>query len=288
MPIEVTEEVWHRRRLDGVGLTATILGSAQDGGLPQAGARHHNDEAARRGAIPSRTASSVAVIPGPGATLLLDASVDLRFQLARSGLTPTGVVLTHAHMGHYAGLLHLGREAWAADRMPVWCTPALARFLSGNAPWRDLVDGGHISVHPVEPGGSFGWEGEEVSLIPVPHRHEHSDTVAVSVGGLLYLPDIDSWDEWPDADATVAGHRTALLDATFWSADELPHRDMALIRHPLVPDTLERFEPLAGDRTLLLTHLNHTNPLCDPAAPEHAIVAASGLFVAEEGMSVPL
>ena len=271
-----------------MGLTATILGSGQDGGLPQAGADHPNDRAARRGEIPHRTASSVALIADAGETLLLDASVDLRTQLTTSGVIPTAIVLTHAHMGHYAGLLHLGREAWAAGGIPVWCTPAMARFLSSNAPWSDLVDLGHVVLHPVEPGGSFEWAGRRVDLWAVPHRQEHSDTMAVSADGLLYLPDIDAWDEWPEAEAVVAGHAVALLDATFWSADELPHREMSTIRHPLVPDTLERFRHLATARRMLLTHLNHTNPLCDPSAPQHRIVRDAGFEVACDGMGVEL
>lgn len=266
-----------------MGLTATILGSAQDGGLPQVGAGHPNDDAARSGAIQSRTASSVAVA-SDGATLLLDASVDLRAQLAATGIIPSGIALTHAHMGHYAGLLHLGREAWAADRLPVWCTPSMAGYLERNAPWSRLVSERHIVPQRIEPGEAFRWEGEEVRLIGVPHRQEHSDTVAISVGGVLYLPDIDSWEEWPEAEATVAGHAVALLDATFWSAAELPHRDLSAIRHPLVPDTLDRFGPLAAERRIVLTHLNHTNPLCDPGAPEHAVVAAAGVEVASDGM----
>ena len=271
-----------------MGLTATVLGSGQDGGLPQAGADHPNDGAARRGEMPQRTASSVAVSTDTGEALLLDASVDLRIQLAAAGVVPTAIALTHAHMGHYAGLLHLGREAWAAPGIPVFCTPAMATFLRANAPWSDLVEEGHIAIQTVHPGGHFRWAGVDVSLVPVPHRQEHSDTVAISVDGVLYLPDIDSWDEWPEARDVVSAHQVALLDATFWSADELPHRDMGRIRHPLVPDTLARFGDIAGDRRLILTHLNHTNPLCDLVAAEHQQVTDAGFEVARDGLRLHL
>jgi len=50
-----------------------------------------------------------------------------------------------------------------------------------------------------------------------------------------------------------------LLDATFFSADELPGRDLSQISHPLATDTAEQ---LAGvDCDVRLIHLNHSNPL---------------------------
>ncbi len=278
-----------------------ILGSAQDGGLPQFGSRSGLDVAARAGTIRRRFSSAVAIVGDDGRALLVDAGLDIRAHeeillthpamQSRAAPAPVdGVVLTHAHVGHYAGLLHFGREVMAATAMPCWVTEKMAGFLSRNAPWSLAVAQGHLDLRPQSPPASFRpWPDLEVSLIPVPHRNEASDTVAVSVGGkALYLPDIDSWAEWPDAEAVIARHEVALLDATFWSAEELPNRDMSKIRHPLVPETLARFGALAAGRRLILTHLNHSNPVCDPRTGEHDQVLAAGFEVAEEGLIVGL
>jgi pyrroloquinoline quinone biosynthesis protein B len=166
----------------------------------------------------------------------------------------------------------------------------MARFLGSNAPWGALVDHGHVALHHVDVHHRFRvWPDLELEFIPVPHRHDGSDTVAISVeGSALYLPDIDSWAEWAEATEVVASHRTALLDATFWSAGELPGRDLGEIPHPLVPDTLERFGDLAQDRRLILTHLNHSNPVSDPRSPQYAAVLEAGFEVAVEGMVIPI
>lgn len=278
-----------------------VLGSAQDGGLPQFGSRNPLDEAARAGTIPRRWSSCVAVIGDDGRVLLLDVGPDLKAHenvLAtsagvrrRSGPSPIdGVVITHAHVGHYAGLIHFGREAHAAERMPCWVTVEMARFLEDEAPWRLAVEQGHLDLRAHEPPASFlPWADLEVSMIPVPHRNEASDTVAISVNGsALYLPDIDSWDAWPGAEEVIAAHSTAFLDGTFWSPAELLNRDIKDIKHPLVSDTLERFGHLASTRRLVLTHVNHTNPVCDPASAEHAAVLAAGFEVAIEGLTISL
>jgi pyrroloquinoline quinone biosynthesis protein B len=78
----------------------------------------------------------------------------------------------------------------------------------------------------------------------------------------------------------------AVVDATFFSADELPGRDLSLIPHPLVTDTVERFAGI-GTR-IILTHLNHSNPVGDPESAEAALVAAAGMEVATDGLEIGL
>jgi pyrroloquinoline quinone biosynthesis protein B len=279
--------------------TAYILGSAQDGGLPQLGADQDQDRRARSGSLARRLAVSLAVIDEGGRTLLVDAGPDLKAQIERlSGLpgyrpgrSPVdGIVLTHAHMGHYLGLAHFGREALDAHGVPCWATPRMARFLTENAPWRALVEGGNLDLRPLPPPVTFApWPGLEIELIPVPHRPESSDTVAVSIAGtLLYLPDIDGWDAWLEADQVIERHRVCLLDATFWDRDELPDRDLAEIPHPYVVDTIIRFAGPATGRRMILTHLNHTNPLCDPDSPQAAVARDAGFEIANEMEAVAL
>lgn len=278
---------WHNSR---VRTSFIILGSGQDGGAPQVGL-HSSVQA-------NRTASSVAVVGDSGAVVLLDASPDLRLQscaLVDSPLYPQnrdffldGVFITHAHMGHYAGLLHFGDEAAATDHMPLFGTQRFLSFMESNEPWAALTRNGHLDATPID-GMEVAFDDSlSVSAIPVPHREEYSDTVAlsVSVAGqpwMLYLPDIDDWQSWKEAENEIARHDVALLDATFSSVDELPGRDVAAIRHPLVPDTVERFGHLTSDTHVILTHINHSNPLGDPHAIITQLAVDAGFTVAFDG-----
>lgn len=259
----------------------TVLGSGQDGGLPQASADHPNDALAREGEIPERTAPSL-LIEDAGRRLLCDVSPDFRVQWWKRTDPPDAIALTHGHMGHYGGLVHFGEEAMATTPIPVHASPSMLDFLSTHQPWRALFTDRHL-----RPAAGPDWAGHPVELIPVPHRGTHTDTMAVSVATrVLWLPDIDAWDLWDEADEVVSAHEVVFLDATFWSDDEIGDRAIDDIPHPLVPETLERFRHLDNHRVLV--HLNHTNPLCDPTSPEHAEVYAAGFEVAVDNFTIDL
>jgi len=267
-----------------------VLGSGQDGGSPQLG------HATGKG--PARTASSVAVV-GDGSIVLLDASPDVRTQFATLAPTLQGreprrpfdaVCITHAHMGHYAGLLHFGKEAAAVETTPLVAPPSVIDFLETHEPWRSLFADGHLLATPIT---SAPIEGPDMAImaVPVPHRADFSTTVAysIAIGGeawALYLPDIDAWDPWEEAEATIAAHRISLLDATFGSPDEVQGRDLSDIPHPVVRDTIERFGHLTRGRRIILTHMNHTNDLADPASDLAAAARAAGFEIAFDGMVV--
>jgi pyrroloquinoline quinone biosynthesis protein B len=259
----------------------TVLGSGQDGALPQAAATHLLDYAAREGSIPERTGPSL-LVEEDNQTLLCDVSPDFRIQWWNRSSLPDAIALTHAHVGHYAGLVHFGKEAAASDATRLFTTGSMYSFLASNAPWRALIDDGHLVA-----SSESAWAGHEIELIPVPHRGEFTDTVAVSIGRrALWLPDVDSWEAWPSADEVVAGHAVAFLDATFWSPDEIPGRSIEDFPHPFVLETIQKF---AGVETrVVLTHLNHTNPLCDPSSAENRVVHEAGFEVAFDGMTIEL
>jgi pyrroloquinoline quinone biosynthesis protein B len=128
-----------------------------------------------------------------------------------------------------------------------------------------LLSGGHLL--PIAIDDATATIGQiTVTSVFVPHRAEFTEAVGYSIAigsvpWIFYLPDIDGWDEWPEADDVLARHEVCLLDATFSSPDELPGRDIAAIKHPLVGDTIKRFQHLASDRKMVLTHINHSNPL---------------------------
>ncbi len=202
-----------------------------------------------------------------------------------------GVCITHAHMGHYAGLLQFGKEAAAETGLPLLCTERFLAYIEANDPWAELVRNGHLDPIRIDAMAATIDGTLTISAIPVPHRDEYSDTVSfsVSVAGqpwLLYLPDIDDWQSWDAAELEIARHEVALLDATFSSTDELPGRDISAIRHPLVPDTIERFAHLTHDTQTILTHINHSNPLGDPDSAITREATAAGFIVAYDGLTM--
>jgi pyrroloquinoline quinone biosynthesis protein B len=280
---------------------AVVLGIAQDGGVPHIGCREDPCVAARRHpALRRRVASLGLVDERSGRRFLIDATPDLPAQLeslyqgrgwADRGRPVDGILLTHAHVGHYTGLMYLGREALGARAVPVYATPRLAGFLRGNGPWAQLVSLGQIELRDLTPGQAVSLSAElTVTPFLVPHRDEYSDTVGFRVRGpsraLLFIPDIDKWERWDRRlEDEVAEVDAALLDGTFLEAGEVPGRGLAEIPHPLVEETAAR---LSGSRrNVLLIHLNHTNRLLwDEGARRR--LEARGLRVAREGQELPL
>lgn len=272
-------------------VSLVVLGSGQDGGSPQVGRGV--------GTGPDRTASCVAIAVDGGPLVLFDATPDLRVQDARlramghraqGGNPYDAVFITHAHMGHYAGLVHFGKEAAATERMPLVAPASVVGFLSENQPWRALLDAGRLAPISAEDGpvrfGPLLVEG-----IPVPHRSEFGSTVGYSVSvdsepWILYVPDIDSWKAWSAAEGVLGSHRICLLDAAFGSPDELPGRDISKIPHPFVSDTITRFADLANGRRMILTHMNHSNTLAEPASDLSIAAARAGFEVARDGLTI--
>ena len=287
------------------GSRLRVLGVAQDGGLPHAACTCERCEAAR--ADPSRAAhvASLALVSDAG-VVLVDATPDLRAQLdlladVRDAPTAAvdrapldGVLLTHAHVGHYLGLAFLGFEAIHAEAVPVWATPKMGRFLRDNAPWAQLVEKREIDLRALEPGAPLRLGDVAVTAFTVPHRDEYADTVGYRFAGphatVVYIPDTEPWSRWSaPVEETLHGADIALLDGTFFSADELPGRAVESIGHPLVRDTMDRLAPLvAHGLVVYFTHLNHSNPALDPASPERKEMEARGFHVLEEGQEIPL
>jgi pyrroloquinoline quinone biosynthesis protein B len=279
-----------------VGPTAIVLGIVQDGGLPHAGCTQAACVAARRDPALRQSVAALGLMdPAAGKRFLIDATPDFPEQMERLGGLPDAILLTHAHIGHYLGLAQLGREVLNARRVPVYATPAMARFLRENRPWSRLVALENIEVREIEPGRPFALSPSlEVTAIRVPHRDEDSDTVAFLVRGpgrkVLWLPDIDKWEKWDRrlVDLLSDPTLTAFVDGTFLAADEIPGRTLADIPHPLVPETLALLAaaPAARGRVFFV-HLNHTNALLWDADARRAVEAA-GFGVARPGQVLPL
>ncbi|MBN1955867.1 MAG: pyrroloquinoline quinone biosynthesis protein PqqB, partial [Anaerolineae bacterium] len=230
-------------------IEAILLGTAQDGGLPQAGCGCPNCAAAHRDPTRRQLVACLGLVDrGAGRSWLIDATPDLPEQVhTLQELVPdcalAGILLTHAHVGHYAGLIHLGREAWNTAGLPLYASARMAAFLRQNAPWSQLVALGNVEIRPLTPREAVYLTPHlQVTPLFVPHRAEFSDTLAFVVHGpqrrLFYCPDTDNWERWEhDIKEFVNDMDVALLGGTFFSADELPGRDLTQIPHPLATDT---------------------------------------------------
>ena len=283
-----------------------VLGVSQDGGTPQAG---DFDHPGWRDATRRRLVSCLGLVdPRSGKRWMFDTTPDFREQLkhlhdaapSREGAPALdGVFLTHAHIGHYTGLMFLGHESMGARGVPVYAMPRMRAFLETNGPWDQLVRLQNIDLRPLS-------AGERVDLAPglgvtpllVPHRQEYSEVVAFRIDGpdrsALFLPDIDSWREWDEMgtrlEDVLATVDVAYLDATFFADGEIPGRDMSGFPHPFIRTTMERLSasPEKERAKVRFIHLNHTNPAHDPGGAARREIVDSGMRVAERGERFPL
>lgn len=273
------------------------LGTAQDGGYPHAGCMRACCAAAWKDPALRRNVACLGIVdPGAGAYWMIDATPDFRKQLhmlqtAAPHAALRGILLTHAHMGHYPGLLFLGREAMAASELPVYTMPRMAAYLQDNLPWSALIDNGSIRLYALDEHTAYRLS-ERISITPftVPHRDENSETVGFTIEGsdrsVMYIPDIDSWSAWDTSlEDLICRHDRAYLDATFFSASELPGRDIALVPHPMMKETMELLAGLTlkQKRSVRFLHFNHTNPVIHPESIQRQIVMFQGFNVAAEG-----
>ncbi len=293
------------------GPRVVVLGTAQDGGVPHTGCEHTLCAAARKDPSLARRVASLAIhLPASGRTFLVDATPDLPAQIeqvhtfrkhpeGKVDRAPfDGVLLTHAHLGHYLGLAHFGFESLNTKDLPVWASPRMAEYLRTSGPWSQLVRLGNIALREFKPGEPFALgDGVTATAFAVPHRDEYSDTVAYLIRGprktLLYVPDTDTWKTWTRPLPKLLEEEKvdyALLDATFYSPDELPDRDVTKIRHPLVTDSMELLAPLVkkGRLQVYFTHMNHSNPALDPKGEARKAIEAKGFRVLDEKDELPL
>lgn len=278
-----------------------VLGTTQDAGSPQMAC----NKACCLEVEDNRMVSCLGVIdPKNHLSILIDASPDIVEQsrllkeyasFPHFGI-PNAIFLTHAHIGHYTGLMYLGKESMAADSLPVFCMPRMNRFLHQNGPWDLLIKEGRIKLVPLM-NKQFIPLSDQLSIAPllVPHRDEYSETVGYLIQGpnklALYIPDIDKWDLWEENMlAWIKEVDYAILDGTFFDGDELPNRDMSEVPHPFVVESMDLFKTLSFNEKgkIIFSHLNHTNPLLDPESPQSTALEQEGYKIARLGMVLAL
>ena len=203
------------------------------------------------------------------------------------GELPDGIFITHAHIGHYTGLMYLGRESISSKRIPVYTMSRMKGFLMQNGPWNQLINLNNLSIKNMDPQQPVQLS-DDIQIISflVPHRDEFSETVGFKIMGpnksILFIPDIDKWGKWnKDLAIELKTVDVAFIDGTFYDSEEINHRNMAEIPHPFVVETMEMFrdEDEKTKSKLHFTHLNHTNPLLDTTSTQYKEVILNGFSV---------
>lgn len=280
-----------------------VLGIGQDAGVPQMACTSPFCEKAWKDPSLRKMVSSIALVdPRSHKRWIFDATPDLpaQFELLKrkSGDRSNelaGIFLTHAHIGHYTGLMYLGRESMNARAVPVYAMPRMSDFLRKNGPWSQLVDIRNIKLNGLQADRAVKL-ADDLSVTPflVPHRDEFSETVGYRIAfrdeSIVFIPDIDKWQKWDgDLAETVRANEYLLVDGTFFKDGEIP-RPISEVPHPFVTETMEMLKdlPRREKGKVIFTHFNHSNPLVQGDKEARRTVYSKGFAVASEGMILPL
>jgi pyrroloquinoline quinone biosynthesis protein B len=246
-----------------------VLGIAQDAGIPHLGCDQALCASIRAGKRRAEKVTSLGLVDrASGVAYLFEATPDFVAQVhtLTGGRAPDGIFLTHAHIGHYTGLMYLGRESIGARAVPVYASAALLDYLRTNGPWSQLTALGNIASRPLDPDRPVSLPGGvRVTAFRVPHRDEFSDTVGYRIDGprrsAIFIPDIDRWEKWDRSIRELADAvDLAFVDGTFAAPTEV-NRNIEEIPHPMMSRTREL---VRGTRAKLwFIHINHTNAEID-------------------------
>ena len=274
-----------------------VLGTAQDGGYPQAGCSEECCAEAWNDTKLKRLISSLAILSGSDCWLI-DITPDFSYQLRmietilNKKPNISGIFITHAHMGHYMGLMELGLEVLNTQKIPVYVMAKMKSFLEENAPFTQLIELNNIQLQKLAEDASIQLN-RNLSITPflVPHRNEFSETVGFKIQSvnksILYIPDIDSWDTWDlDINNLICRNDILLLDGTFFNNEELLDRNLQNVPHPFLKESMQKISLLDDvDRDkVYFTHLNHSNPVIQKSSLERSEIINQGCHVAEDGM----
>lgn len=250
----------------------TVLGNVQDAGYPHIGCEkfccNENFNSATLNFVTSLGITDLV----DKKSFLLEATPDISMQLKflkknyNSSTIIDGVFITHAHIGHYTGLMYFGREALGAYKVPVYVMPKMKLFLESNSPWNQLIDLNNIQLSEIFHNKNINISNNlEIVPFTVPHRDEFSETVGYKIIGpnksALFIPDINKWNLWDkDIVEEVKDVDYAFLDATFFKNGEV-NRSMEEIPHPFVVETLNLFKNESDElkNKIYFIHFNHTN-----------------------------
>ncbi len=274
-----------------------VLGNVQDAGSPHIACKKDCCRALFENPDNNRKVVSLGVVDSRhNKNYLFEATPDITTQIKmlrkfasnRATEIPDGIFLTHAHIGHYSGLMYFGKEAMNASEVPVYALPKMKKFIETNGPWSQLVTNKNILINEMSSLITVNLS-EDLKVIPflVPHRDEYSETVGYKIVGpnkkVLFIPDIDKWEKW-DADILkeIAEVDYAFIDATFYDATEINNRDISEIPHPFIIESMELFSNLSSEEKnkIYFIHFNHTNPVLDFESSQTKLILKNGFHIA--------
>lgn len=277
-----------------------VLGIAQDAGYPQIGCNKDCCKKAWMNPSLKKFPTSLALVdPANKKWWLFEATPDIKdqLQLFRSitdsayNFLPDGIFLTHGHIGHYTGLMQLGREAMNSNNVPVYTMPRMKNYLITNGPWSQLVSLQNILLQDMVADSIISLTNN-ISISPflVPHRDEFTETVGFSIKSgdfkTVFIPDIDKWNKFDRNIVEIIKQSSlALLDGTFYKDGELPGRAMNEIPHPFIEESILLFDTLPADdkKKIRFIHFNHTNPLLNESSDESRQTRLKGFTLIRQG-----
>lgn len=289
-----------------------ILGAAAGGGLPQWNCGCDNCNAARTGKIPALTQSSIAVSANGQEWAILNASPDIRMQLAATpALHPTAprqlplhsVLVTNGDIDHVAGLLTL-RESQAFD---LFATSAIHEALAANlmlsALRSDLVHRRTVALDQTFELAS----GLTAILFAVPGKvplYQEGEEVETGLIGeatvgvelrtadrrVLYIPGCADLPDW--LKDRINGSDLLMFDGTLWENDEMIQMGLGqktgrrMGHMPVTESMIELADIDISHR--IFVHLNNSNPLTDPRSRQTASARERGWQIGRDGMEITL
>jgi pyrroloquinoline quinone biosynthesis protein B len=307
-------------------MRAVVLGSAAGGGFPQWNSNAAACRRARRRdpAAAARSQASLAVSADAHAWFLLNASPDLRTQIASSeflwpseGLRSSpiaGVVLTGADVDAVAGLLSM------RERQPfaLYATAEVQAALAGN-PIFDVLSPDCVERRilpldrPAPLTGVGGYDsGLDVLAFPVPgkvplwceggrdpgvHETGHSVGLALAERGrgahVFFVPGCAAMT--PGLARRLRGASAVFFDGTLWRDDEMIRlgvgdktgRRMGHMSMSGDDGAIAALRDLAIGRKIFV-HINNSNPVLLEGSPERAAAEAEGWTVAHDGLALTL
>ena len=277
-----------------------ILGNTQDAGVPHIGCESEFCQS-NYGKEDNFYSTSIAVVDSHiNKYILFEASPDITSQLNKiskdlfqSFTLPESIYLTHAHIGHYSGLMYFGRESLGAKNINVRSLQRMTDFLKNNGPWSQLVNINNIELQKIDFNSRLSsLSNIIVKPFQVPHRDEYSETAGFIIKGknkrALFIPDIDKWEKWDEnLEEIIYKYDYLLIDATFYDEKEI-NRDIKEIPHPLVIETIAILDHLPIDQKnkVYFIHMNHTNMMLDPDSKLTRLITKKGYKIARVGQKL--
>ena len=281
----------------------TVLGIAQDAGYPQINCDKECCKVFYQGNESKKLISCLGLVDlKNNKKYMFDATPDfiqqthdLKTNHLNNGHVIDAVFLTHAHIGHYIGLMYLGFEAMSAKDIPVYTMPKMKTFLEFNGPWSQLVSMNNIELKTLQKDSAITLDNDlKVTPFLVPHRDEYSETVGYKIKGkqksALFIPDINKWQLWEkNIVEEVKNVDYAFIDATFFKDGEIS-RPMEDVPHPFIVETVKLFEKESQETKskIYFIHLNHTNPALKENSSLKDSIQNLGFHFAKEGANFGL